>query len=74
MSQTCSRKSLDICTAADDVMHPPGMRPSATAVVQPIVEYVTDMTAATRDTKANELKFGNCSIASQMSCDMKRHG
>ncbi len=74
MSQTCSCTSLDIFTAADDVMHPPGIRPSATAVVQPIVEYVTDMTAATRDTKASELKFGNCSIASQMSCGMKHHG
>ncbi len=73
MSQTCSFKSLDIFTAAADVTHPPGIRPSATAVVQPIVEYVTDMTAATRDTKASELKFGNCSIASQMSCNMKRH-
>jgi len=74
MSQTCSFESLDSFTAADDVMHAPGIRPSATAVVQPIVEYVTDMTAATRDTKASELKFGNCRIASQMLCKMKRHG
>ena len=42
----------------------PVLRPTARAVVQPTVEYVTDMTAAMRDTSARELKFGNCTDTS----------
>ena len=38
----------------------PLTRPTARAVVQPSVQYVTDITAAISDTSAKELKFGNC--------------
>ena len=33
---------------------------SATAVVQAIVEYEMDMTAASKEMTARELKLGNC--------------
>lgn len=45
----------------------PLTRPLASAVVQPSVQYVTDMTAAMSDTSARELKFGNCTDMWQFS-------
>ena len=53
-------------------MDSPALRPLARAVVQPTVEYVTDMTAATRDTSAKELKFGNCTGTSHCK-NQNRH-